>query len=116
MLLYNPHLKQHAQSLRRNMTTAEQRLWARIRLKQLNGFQFYRQRTIGNYIVDFYCPAGRLVIELDGGHHYFEVTESKDEERTRYITKQGLKVIRFNNQEIAENLAGVVEAIISNLP
>lgn len=66
MLHYNPRLKTRARSLRSNPTDAEQRLWSRLRRKQMLGVQFYRQRTIGNYIVDFYAPAVSLAIEVDG--------------------------------------------------
>ena len=67
MLKYNPQLKTRARALRSNLTDAEQRLWSRLRGKQVLGIQFYRQRPIGNFIVDFYAPTTRLVIELDGG-------------------------------------------------
>ena len=67
MLSYNKSLTQLSRNLRRNMTDAERLLWSKIRSKQLKGFQFYRQKIIGNYIVDFYCPKSKLVIEVDGG-------------------------------------------------
>ncbi len=70
MLDYNENLKSYSQMLRKDMTKAETRLWTRLRGKQLNQIQFYRQKIIGNYIVDFYCPKTSLVIELDGGQHY----------------------------------------------
>jgi len=67
MLPYNKPLKSNSRVLRANMTDAEQKLWYRLRRKQINGWQVYRQKPIGPYIVDFYCPATGLVIELDGG-------------------------------------------------
>ena len=70
MLFYNTKLKKYSQELRKNMTDAERLLWSRLRRKQLNNFQFYRQRIIGDYIVDFYCPRSKLIIEVDGGQHY----------------------------------------------
>ena len=70
MLSYNKDLKQLSRNLRSNMTDAEMLLWSRIRGKQLKGFQFYRQKIIGKYIADFYCPKASLVIEIDGGQHY----------------------------------------------
>ena len=70
MLLYNPKLKKYSQELRKNMTDAERQLWSKLRGKQLKGLQIYRQRIIGNYIVDFYCPKANLIIEIDGGQHY----------------------------------------------
>jgi very-short-patch-repair endonuclease len=69
MLRYNPRLKGRARSLRANLTDAEQRLWARLRRKQILGVQFYRQKPIGNYIADFYAPAAQLVVEVDGSQH-----------------------------------------------
>ena len=67
---YNKNLKLPSRDLRRNMTDAEQWLWQRLRRKQILGLQFYRQKPILNFIVDFYCPAANLVIECDGGQHY----------------------------------------------
>jgi very-short-patch-repair endonuclease len=70
MLPYNNKLKPFSRSLRSNMTDAERLLWSKIRWKQFKGVQFYRQKIIGNYIADFYCPKLKLVIEVDGGQHY----------------------------------------------
>ena len=72
MIPYNKDLKPFARELRKNMTDAELHLWNRVRRKQINGYQFYRQKNIGSYIVDFYCPAAKLIIELDGSQHYTE--------------------------------------------
>ena len=72
MLPFNRRLKGFARGLRKNPTDAEFKLWQNIREKRIRGYQFYRQKNIGNYIVDFYCPAGKLIIELDGGQHYSE--------------------------------------------
>ena len=72
MLFYNTRLKQISRQLRSNKIDAEKLLWLRLRAKQLKGRQFYRQKIIGNYIVDFYCPKANLIIELDGGQHYTE--------------------------------------------
>jgi very-short-patch-repair endonuclease len=78
MLFYDKKLKGLSQHLRVNMTDAENRLWSKLRRKQLRGHQFYRQKIIGKYIVDFYCPKANLVIELDGGQHYSERGKAKD--------------------------------------
>lgn len=67
---YNKNLKLPSRDLRSNMTDVEQLLWSRLRRKQILGLQFYRQKSLLNYIVDFYCPAVNLVIECDGGQHY----------------------------------------------
>ena len=79
MLTYNKSLKQISRNLRRNMTDAERLLWSNLMGKQLKGFQFYRQKIIDNYIVDFYCPKLKLVIEVDGGQHYS--AEGRQKER-----------------------------------
>ena len=76
MLNYNKVLKKYSRRLRNEMTDAEKKLWLQVRGKQLKGFQFYRQKPIGNFIVDFYCPKANLVLELDGGQHYSEDCES----------------------------------------
>jgi len=93
------------------MTVAERLLWSKIRAKQLKGYQFYRQRTIGNYIVDFYCPKAKLVIELDGGQHYSNKGLEKDKIRDDYIREQKLNLLRLSDRDVFENLNGVVERI-----
>ena len=93
------------------MTNAERLLWSKIRRKQLKGFQVYRQKPIGQFVVDFYCPKAKLVIELDGGQHYSEVIQAKDQSRDKYMDGIGLKVLRFSDKEVFENLSGVVEEI-----
>jgi len=111
MLFYDTELKQLSQQLRSNMTDAEKLLWSKARRKQLKGFQFYRQRIIGNYIVDFYCPKANLIIELDGGHHYTEESIKEDSRRDDYLKEQGYRVLRFSDRELFENLKGVLERI-----
>ena len=115
MLPYNINLKQYSRQLRENMTDAERHLWAKIRMKQLKGYQFYRQKPIGDYIVDFYCPKAKLVIEVDGSQHFSgEVTED-DRIRDAYMNSLGLKVLRFTNTDILTHIHGVVESIIENM-
>ena len=111
MLKYNPRLKQSARRLRATMTDAEQRLWYRLRGKQLLGVQFYRQKPIGNYVVDFYAPAAGLVVEVDGANHFEGSTAAKDPVRTAYLSRQGLNVVRFSDREVLQELDSVVEAI-----
>jgi very-short-patch-repair endonuclease len=100
-----------SQSLRKTMTDAERRLWSRIRLKQLGGFTFYRQKTIGNYIVDFWCPKAKLIIEVDGSQHYAQEGIESDKIRDDYLRKLGYKVLRFSDSEVLTHNEGVVEAI-----
>jgi len=111
MLFYNTKLKKYARALRRNMTDAERLLWSKVRRKQLKGFQFYRQRIIGNYIADFYCPKANVIIEIDGGQHYNNEGLKADEVRDDYMKNQGFKVLRFSDRDVIENLNGVMERV-----
>jgi very-short-patch-repair endonuclease len=111
MLPFNKKLKPLARNLRKNLTDAERNLWAKIRGKQLKDKQFYRQKNIGNYIVDFYCPAGKLIIEIDGGQHYSDEGKKKDEIRDRYLKHLGFVVLRFSDREVLKNIEGVLEKI-----
>ena len=115
MLSYDRQLKALSQHLRKNMTDAENRLWLKLRRKQLKGYQFYRQKIIGKYIVDFYCPKANLVIELDGGQHYSETGKVKDSIREDALREMGIKVLRFSDRDILENMGGVMEGIWSGL-
>jgi len=115
MLRYNRNLLLRSRELRSNMTDAEQALWSRLRRKQLKGYQFYRQKIIGNYIVDFYCPRAGLVIEVDGAQHYSEEILEADRRRDDYIRGNGLTVLRFSNLEVRQNLDGVVERVLVRL-
>jgi very-short-patch-repair endonuclease len=112
MLKHNaPSLKTRRQELRSTMTPAEIRLWQAIKHRQLNGLKFRRQHSIGPYIVDFYCPSAKLVIELDGAAHDSESAWRYDEQRTALINSLGLTVLRFENRAIMENLDGVLSVI-----
>jgi very-short-patch-repair endonuclease len=97
------------------MTDAERRLWSKLRLKQLNGYQFYRQMVIGNYIVDFCSPALKMVVEVDGSQHYSNEGLASDEIRDKYLQGQGFKVLRYNDREVLTNISGVVESILGNM-
>ena len=115
MLYYNKQLKEYSRELRCNMTDAERLLWSRVRRKQLKGFQFYRQKIIGDYIVDFYCPKAKLVIELDGGQHYNPEGIMKDDIRDSYMREHGLKVLRFSDRDVLKDPDAVVERIYGEL-
>jgi len=108
---YNKNLKQPSRDLRNNMTDAEQMLWQRLRRKQILGLQFYRQKPILNYIVDFYCPSANLVIECDGGQHYTEDGRLADQIRDQVLSELGLVVLRFRNRQILTETDAVVEQI-----
>jgi len=114
-LPFNRALKQYARELRKNMTDAENRVWARVRRKQLKGYQFYRQKNIGRYIVDFYCPAAKLIVESDGGQHFTAHGIWKDELRDEYLTGLGFRVLRFSDTEVFKNTNGVIETILQYL-
>ena len=115
MLSYNKELREASRKLRRNMTNAERLLWSKLKGKQLRSLQFNRQKPIGNYIVDFYCLKARLVIEIDGGQHYSYDGKQKDSVRDDYMVQHGLRVLRFSNRDIFENIDGVVETIYRHL-
>ena len=108
---YNKNLKYNARQLRNNMTEAEQKLWLRLRQKQILGLQFYRQKPILNFIVDFYCPAASLIIECDGSQHLNEKGLKYDLLRDQALTQLNLTVLRFNNLQILHELDAVVQTI-----
>ena len=115
MLPFNNKLKPIARGLRSNMTDAELLIWSRVRRKQLCDLQFYRQKNIGDYIVDFYCPRGKLILEVDGGQHYEIDRMKKDQERDRYLQQLGFSVLRFSDIDVLKNIDGVVERIQEHL-
>ena len=114
-LPYKKNLKSYARSLRKQATDAEFRLWLRIRGKQLLTVQFYRQKPIGSFIVDFFAPRADLVIELDGSQHFEDAHRCRDRERDQYLNELGLKVLRFDNGQVMHELDGVLEEIYNTL-
>ena len=102
-----------ARHLRRHATDVERKLWYQIRDKQIEGFRFRRQRPIGKFIVDFICLEAKLIIELDGGQHATAVTE--DEKRTAFLEASGYRVLRFWNNEVIENMEGVLAHLLEAL-
>ncbi|BBC23928.1 helicase domain protein [Pseudanabaena sp. ABRG5-3] len=106
-------LLQKAKELRQKQTPAEQMLWQCLRANQLHGAKFRRQHNIGQYIVDFYCHTAKLVIELDGGIH--ELQKDRDSDRDTYLKANGLQVLRFQNEEITQNLPQVLQTITNHL-
>ena len=111
MRYYRNDLRLRARTLRNEMTDAERRLWWRLRSKQVLDVQFYRQKPIGSYIVDFYAPAAELVVEVDGGQHFEDAGVQHDVKRDAYLSAQGLKVLRFSNLEVLRDLDVVVDEI-----
>ena len=104
-----------ARRLRKNATDAERILWGKLRNKQLTGVKFRRQQPIAGYIVDFVTFERKVVVELDGGHHKAQGQKEKDEARNLWLRRQGYEVIRFWDNEVFENLEGVLETIREKL-
>lgn len=94
------------------MPTAEVILWSELQGKRLNGLKFRRQYGISRYVVDFYCPKLKLAIELDGDSHATPDAEKYDKRRQEYIENKGIKVIRYDNNDVYTNLDGVISDII----
>jgi very-short-patch-repair endonuclease len=106
--------KKFRRYLRKNQTAAESRLWSVLRNRKLDGRKFRRQHPIGKYIVDFYCYEENLVIEVDGSSHDNVSAVLYDEERDIYLKEQGLKVVRFRNEEIYHHIDEVLNEIKYN--
>ena len=100
-----------AQLLRRNETKAEKLLWEKLRNNQLGGLKFRRQHPVNIYIADFYCHKFKLIIELDGDYHNQEEQKQKDEVRTEVLRLNDLKIIRFKNEEVEQNINQVLITI-----
>src|SRR3990167_3086225 len=109
MLFYNRRSKLFSRKLRTDMTDAEQLLWKYVRRKHVCNIQFYRQKPIGRYIVDFYTPAAKLVIEIDGGQHFFDEGLRKDYKRDAYLSALNLKVLRFDNWQVLKSVGDVLD-------
>ena len=104
-----------AKKLRANTTPHERILWRALKEMPTEGTHFRRQAPIGPYVVDFFCPAKRLIVELDGGHHNEDETARRDQERQLWLEREGYRVIRFWNSEITQDLTAVLERIYAEL-
>jgi very-short-patch-repair endonuclease len=102
-IYYNPNLTELARELRNNMTNAEKSVWRMLKGKQLMGYDFHRQKPIGNFIADFYCHDLKLVIEIDGISHTDEKVKANDKRKEEYFNLIGLKVLRFTDEEVFGN-------------
>jgi very-short-patch-repair endonuclease len=100
---------ERARGLRVDATDVERRLWQKLRNAQIDGASFRRQHPAGRYILDFYCPALQLAIELDGGQH--AQATSRDRQRDEWLSARGVAVLRFWNSDVTQNLSGVLEVI-----
>src|SRR3546814_19052082 len=101
-------LRDYARRLRRDKTTVEQRLWARLRDRQLDGYKFRRQLPRGAFVADFACLECKLVVELDGGPHAAPIQRDDDRKRSASLQAEGYRVIRFWTPEVPEHLDGVL--------
>jgi very-short-patch-repair endonuclease len=107
--------KKFRRDLRNSLTAAEAVLWKSLRGSKLLGKKFRRQSSFGRYIVDFYCAECRLVVELDGSRHFSSTIDEYEIERTRYLEGLGLRVIRFENRELYEDIEAVLDRIRQSL-
>ena len=114
--LFNPKLqKPIRQGLRNRMTRAEKILWYYLRGSSLERYKFRRQQGIGPYIVDFYCPEGNLAVELDGDSHYQHGSARRDQIKQKFIEEQGIRVIRFSDNDVRDSLPDVLAIILREL-
>ena len=111
-IYYNPRLKQLARNLRNNSTLAEVLFRNEIKAKKIIGYQFLRQKPIGNYIVDFYCPTLKLAIEIDGDSHGNEEQIQRDKMKDAYLSGIGIKLIRYDDRDVKTDIAGVTGHLI----
>ena len=110
--IFNPKTsKAHRRELRRNLTPAEASLWRGLKGSNLEGKKFRRQHGIGPYIADFYCPESRLIVELDGAAHEGPLAGERDATRAAYLKELGIRVIRFENKAVFEDLELVLNSI-----
>ena len=114
--IYNEQkLRERRKGLRRSQTEAEKLLWNKLRGRQIHGLKFYRQFSVGGYILDFFCPQIKLAVELDGGQHAEEENKEYDAIRTDYFKGIGIEVLRFWNNEVMKNIEGVLQVIEERL-
>ena len=104
-----------SRKLRRDQTDAERALWAKLRSKQIAEAKFRRQQAIGPYVVDFVSFDSNLILEVDGGEHGRDKMRNKDEVRTKWLQQRGYQVIRFWDNEVLQNIEGVLEKILEAL-
>ena len=101
-----------ARTFRKTPTDAEKRLWSHLRNRELVGFKFRRQHPLGNRILDFYCEEAKLAIELDGSGHSHDLKREDDLDREIELYEKGVRILRFDNSEVFENLDGALNLII----
>jgi len=107
----DPAMKERRRELRRSQTESEKLFWSRVRNRQFFGLRFFRQYSIGPYVLDFYCPVLKFAVELDGGQHGLEENREYDEVRSAYLNNQGIEVIRFWNNEVLGEIQSVLDKL-----
>lgn len=109
-----PYLTKRRKNLRNSLTPAEAAFWRILKGKSFEGRKFRRQHSVGNYVLDFYCPEEKLAIELDGEVHYNDVADEYDFQRKLYLQNQGIRVLRFENKWVFEEPEWVLHIIEKN--
>jgi very-short-patch-repair endonuclease len=104
-----------ARALRRTETDAEKAMWSKLRNRQVDGWKFKRQVPFGRFVLDFFCVESRLAVEIDGGTHVDAHEIASDRDRTAFLSENGVRVLRFQNSEVSENIDGVLEIIYAEL-
>jgi very-short-patch-repair endonuclease len=115
LLLVESNIKNFARQLRKNQTEMESRLWQYLRDRCLGGYKFRRQHPVKEFILDFYCPEKKLAVELDGGQHDSPDLMAYDHNRTEILEQEGIKVLRYWDNEASQNLDGVLDDILVEL-
>ena len=111
----DPEFLDHSRRLRKHQTDAETLLWNALRNRQLFGLKFRRQYLVQPYILDFYCHAPKLCIELDGGQHYTNDGQQQDRTRDAFLAAQGIRTLRFSDFDVLESLEAVLQTIVTEL-
>ena len=111
----DPLSKQRRRELRRNQTDAERAFWRHIRNRKFYGMRFLRQYSFGPYVLDFYCPAAKLAVELDGGQHNEGENREYDAARSEYLRAHGIDVVRFWNHEVLKDMHSVLSKLVSGI-
>ena len=106
-----PTEREKRRRLRKDMPTAEDLVWSRLRRKQVCGHKFRRQYSVGPYVIDFYCPGLKLAVEIDGDSHFLADAVTQDKQRQGYIESFGIQFLRFTNEQVYRNLDDVLEKI-----
>ena len=109
-----PHLGKYRSELRKSLTPAEATFWKIVKGSKFEGRKFVRQHSVGNYILDFYCPSEKLAVELDGSLHFSSKGAAEDRERTAFLESKGIRVLRFENREVFDESEWMLDKIRAN--